>query len=44
MKPTELLQPEQRRPSKTYLANELRQTVINLERSRPGGTDQERYE
>ena len=42
MKQTELLQPEQRRPSKTYLTNELRQAVINLARSRAGGIDQER--
>lgn len=28
MKPTEILHPEQRRPSKTYLANELRKAVI----------------
>lgn len=28
MTPTELLQPEQRRPSKAYLANELRKAVI----------------
>ncbi len=28
MKPTDLLHPEQRRPSKAYLANELRKVVF----------------
>lgn len=29
MKPTELLHPNQRRPSKAYLVNELRKTVYS---------------
>jgi len=40
MTPTELLQPEQRRPSKAYLANELRKAVITWrEDSYPNTTD-----
>jgi len=40
MTPTELLQPEQRRPSKAYLANELRKAVITWrEEGYPNTTD-----
>ena len=40
MKPNELLHPEQRRPSKAYLANELRKAVFTWrEQGYPHTTD-----
>jgi len=40
MKPAELLQPEQRRPSKAYLVNELRKAVFTWrEQGYPNITD-----
>lgn len=40
MKPTELLHPEQRRPSKAYLGNELRKAIITWrEGGYPNTTD-----
>ena len=39
MKPNELLYPEQRRPSKAYVVNELRKAVITWrEEGYPGAT------
>ncbi len=40
MKPTEILHPEQRRASKTYLANELREAIFTWRKQNyPGATE-----